>query len=138
CHPLDKSNRRRDLGSEHQCCQWSTSDRQSIYSCRSKLSLSLLELMVHGCLKTMVRMIAHPHHGFDYSTRYSLTITLLMIASLNSGRSFGVREVIKLPSTTRSSSAQLAPALRRSVCRLGKLVMFRSLSTSASVRIHAA
>ena len=41
------------------------------------------------------------------------------MASLKAGRSSGLRLVTRLPSTTTSSSTQSAPALRRSVCRLG-------------------
>ncbi len=42
-----------------------------------------------------------------------------LIASTKAGRSSGLRLVIRLPSTTTSSSIQVAPAFSRSIARLG-------------------
>ena len=51
--------------------------------------------------------------------------TCSTIAAPNASRSSGLRLVIRLPSTTTSSSTQSAPALRRSVCSDGHDVIRR-------------
>src|SRR6185312_5360902 len=60
------------------------------------------------------------------------------IAAQNASRSSGLRLVIRLPSTTSSSSTQSAPALRRSVCSDGQDVIRRPLTTSASTSTQGA
>ena len=57
---------------------------------------------------------------------------------VNAGRSSGLRLVTRLSSTTTSSSTHSAPALRRSVCRLGHDVRLRPRTTSASTSVHGA
>src|SRR3954470_19539217 len=57
---------------------------------------------------------------------------------LKAGRSSGLRLVIKLPSTTTSSSTHVAPAFRMSVCRLGQDVSVRPFNTPASTSDHGA
>ncbi len=57
---------------------------------------------------------------------------------VKAGMSSGLRLVMRLSSTTTSRSSQVAPALRRSVCRLGQDVTWRSRTTSASMRVHGA
>src|SRR5690606_10899257 len=61
-------------------------------------------------------------------------------ASQNAGRSYGLRLDTSGNGpawhTTTSSSTQSAPALRRSVCRLGQLVIRLPSTTSASMRVH--
>ena len=49
-----------------------------------------------------------------------------------------MRLVIRLPSTTTSSSTQFAPALRRSVCSDGHDVIRRPRTTSASISTQGA
>src|SRR5699024_1995786 len=71
------------------------------------------------------------------ASAYSST-SLFIIASLNGGRSLGEREVIRLPSTTSSSSAHVAPVFRKFVCNVVLLVILRPFSTPASASIHAA
>ena len=56
----------------------------------------------------------------------------------NAGMSSGLREVTRPESTTTSSSTQSPPALRISVCRLGKEVTLRPSTTSASISIQGA
>jgi len=50
----------------------------------------------------------------------------------------GLREVTRPWSTTTSSSTQVAPALRRSVCSDGHDVRVRPLTTSASISVQGA
>ena len=58
----------------------------------------------------------------------------------NAFRSSGLRLEMSGPGpdvqTTTSSSTQFAPALRRSVCRLGQEVIVRPLTTSPSTSVH--
>lgn len=60
----------------------------------------------------------------------------------NTGRSAGLRLVTRVlgprVSTTTSRSTQVAPALCRSVLRLGQLASSRSRTTSASIRVQGA
>src|SRR4051794_35366136 len=58
------------------------------------------------------------------------------IFALNAGRSSGFRLETRPASTTTSLSTQFAPALARSVCRLGQLVISRPLTTPASIKVH--
>src|SRR5690606_39394724 len=62
--------------------------------------------------------------------------------SENALRSSGLRLVTSLAGawsqTFTCSSIQVAPALRRSVCRLGQLVSTRPRTTSASIRVQGA
>ena len=60
----------------------------------------------------------------------------LSIVEQNAGRSDGERLVIRLPSTTTSSSTTCAPALRRSVRMLGYEVSVRPAATPASTSVH--
>jgi hypothetical protein len=60
------------------------------------------------------------------------------ILSQNVSTSSGFRLVTWPASTCRSSSTQLPPALRMSVCRLGHEVNVRPSSTPASISIHGA
>ena len=57
---------------------------------------------------------------------------------MKAGRSPGLRLVTSVPSTTTSSSTQVPPALRMSVCRLGNEVSVRPRTTSASTSVHGA
>src|SRR5436309_490982 len=59
-----------------------------------------------------------------------------MIFALNAGRSSGLRLETRPWSTTTSSSTHSAPAFRRSVCKLGQEVIFRPLTTPASISVH--
>src|SRR5690606_32996696 len=65
-----------------------------------------------------------------------LTATVLASASLNAGRSPGLRLVTRLPSMTTSSSVHSAPALSRSFFRLGQLVTCLDSATPASISVH--
>ena len=56
----------------------------------------------------------------------------------NAGRSAGRRLVISAPSTQTSRSAQLAPALSRSVRNEGQEVTIRPRTTPASINSHGA
>src|SRR5215210_1519675 len=58
--------------------------------------------------------------------------------SQNAGRSSGLRLVTNPWSVTTSSSTQVPPALRMSVCRLQNEVSVRPLTTSASTGNHSA
>src|SRR3954470_8107590 len=58
------------------------------------------------------------------------------ILAQNAGRSSGLREDTRPWSTTTSSSTQLPPALRMSVCSDGHEVIVRPCSTSASTSVH--
>ncbi|SDS78519.1 hypothetical protein SAMN04515669_1918 [Jiangella sp. DSM 45060] len=60
------------------------------------------------------------------------------IFAQNAGRSSGLRLVTRPLSVTTSSSTQVAPALRRSVRRLGQDVSVRPRTTSASTSVHGA
>src|SRR3954453_20966134 len=60
------------------------------------------------------------------------------ILALKAGRSSGLRLLTTAWSTTTSSSTQLPPALRMSVCRLGHEVSVRPSTTSASTSVHGA
>ena len=55
---------------------------------------------------------------------------------LNAGRSSGLRLLTRRSSTQTSSSTHSAPALRRSVFRLGHEVILRPSTTSASISVH--
>src|SRR3954467_9555286 len=59
-----------------------------------------------------------------------------IIFSLNAGMSFGLRLETRPLSTTTSSSAQLAPALIRSVLTDGHEVIRLPFTTSASISVH--
>src|SRR5439155_24725830 len=61
-----------------------------------------------------------------------------MIVRQNAGRSSGLRDVIRLPSTTTSASTQLAPAATRSSLIEKKDVAFRPLRIPADTSIHPA
>ena len=58
------------------------------------------------------------------------------ILAQKAGRSSGLREDTRPWSTTTSSSTQLPPALRMSVCSDGHEVIVRPCSTSASTSVH--
>ena len=58
--------------------------------------------------------------------------------ALKASRSSGLRLLTRPWSTWTSSSTHSAPALRRSVCRLGHEVSVRPSTTSALIRVHGA
>ncbi len=60
------------------------------------------------------------------------------IVSLKAGRSPGLREVTRFPSSTTSRSTHFAPALSRSVRSDGHDVTVRPSATSASISIQGA
>src|SRR6266536_3880631 len=60
------------------------------------------------------------------------------ILAQKAGRSAGLRLETMPTSVTHSSSTQFAPALRRSVFRLGQEVIVLPLTTSASISVHGA
>src|SRR5262249_49910362 len=61
-----------------------------------------------------------------------------MIARQNAGRSSGLREVMRLPSTTTSASVQLAPAALGAPCREKNDVPLRPFSPPAETSIQPA
>src|SRR5699024_4631126 len=77
-------------------------------------------------------------HAFGGAGAGQSQLSFSAIAALNASRSPGLREVMRLPSTTTSASVQSAPALMRSVFVEMKDVSFRPFARPASARIHGA